>query len=688
MADIAFIETPPELVLTGNQINFKVAAKNAFSTGGVQAVVKICSPGTGSIAVGKYLRFEWNGLAVEFICAAVPTGYQFPAITKAIQLIDYLPYSALLTNDFIFSVEDDYYLVLTARRPGPKYALSISTDQEYGAGFGFFWGNRTTGVDPVSKNFKICLKPEVAGDFITASDLPVRKPNISDALPNGFDSNTGVAETYEFEKLFQEYVSGNFTFPEPNTGYYVKHALIKSFRLYAFAKDGMPATIGEGVYSNVIHYLQGKMGNFTQGELNEVGKSFYDKLSESGMFLTLAPASKQTDIYTPERLYFLFLQAGTCKMWSKQYYEDGTTNESIKVTFTTAIYDVAEFFVGYKNIRTNAPKKLVKYEIFLTDGSDDKISEVRTFVIDYRFQAFARYFFLKNSFSVYDCIRMTGRATKTRDTKKSFINIPLASDFKTTAREEKQIAATTDTDYSIDSGYFADKYHAEWFQEFLTSDDVYWLKRGKAYPVSIKDTKQPVSKDGDFNPSCDFGLSHQIHDDFTEEFSANEPIIIADFNPDFNTDYWTGGTEPTIPDPFSLRYVPQGFIAYGIWEKSFTYHAGNQLGIYISELNQFVKLSLFNEFKILAPGTYRVSFDVVEITNPETINIFLVTTDTSPFGYVKNTLGLFTCEFTRPNSFSFDININSSSAILANFLLERKLSDGSYESLFATDLSH
>jgi hypothetical protein len=205
----------------------------------------------------------------------------------------------------------------------------------------------------------------------------------------------------------------------------------------------------------------------------------------------------------------------------------------------------------------------------------DLISEVRTFIIDYKYQQYARYFHFKNSWGVYELLRSTGKVTKTQGITKEFITLPLPSDFTEKDKSEKQIDVQVTTSYKFNTGYLPDKYFADWMQEFLSSDDVYWLKKGIAYPVNIQSSKNPVSQDGDYNPYQEFELTHSIHDDFTEEFSAHEPILVGDFNIDFNTDFFIGqnGTPPVDPTqlyteefatwvndvPGDSSYMPEGW---------------------------------------------------------------------------------------------------------------------------------
>lgn len=391
------------------------------------------------------------------------------------------------------------------------------------------------------------------------SDYPVSALETTDIVPADWTrANAGVCEM-DLSFLFKTETKGHFTFPEPDAGLSFIQNIIKTFRLQVKERYGIPITDSALEYSETFRYMQGKLSDFRQGKLNYLGKTFTDLLQETGMFLTWAPLEKVTDIYAPERLYFLFFAAGNYKFKSKQYYTDGTSDEITHYNFTTANFEVRELLCSYYKLKTNN-KKVIKYEVWI-ENDTTRISEVRTFVLDYRFQSYARYFMFKNSLGVYEVIRTTGKCTKVPDTQKEFATIPLPINFTHLDSAEKQISEVTLVEYTINSGFFTDKLTSDYFQEFVKSSDVYWLKLSTAYPVGIKPVKQPSQKDGEYNLQRDFILTHSLHDDFTEESVANQPIVIGDFSPDFNTDFFLGNViykNKALSKAFLRSNCPQG----------------------------------------------------------------------------------------------------------------------------------
>ena len=560
MSNVAFLKEPAPLNLTGNPISFRIAGKNAFTGNLTRAYASFYITGSTPWAVETYLRFAYGGRTITFYCKTTPSDslLEFPSLIQYSELVGYLRKNFELATDYEITYGVNG-ITLWARKLGEQFNMVITSD--WSAGFGAY--PPTNNTEHVLNDFyKIGINVEKLQTVISGNDiyyvlanieLPVSNPLGTDTLPEGFTANgTGVIQT-DISELLQEIVNGKFTFPEPDTGWAMIHVMIKQFRIYAYEK-----LTGDdiGIYSENYRIMPGKLSTFRQGELNYLEKSIYDKLTESKMFLTWAPLEKVTDIYAPEKLYFLFVTTGIFRLRTKEYYSDGSVSEVTRFTFT--VYDawkIYEFFVSYSRVRTNAPKKVLRYEISLLDSNSDLASEIRTFIIDYTYQKYARYFFFKNSFGVYELVRTTGKVIKSLNISKEFINIPLPDNFKQVDKAEKQINADAETLYKINSGYLPDKYWADWFQEFLLSEDVYWLKRGKAYPCNIRESKNQISEDGDYNPYQEFELTHSIHDDFTEEFTAHEPIIIGDFNLDFNTDFFTGG-EPPEPPAWEIWELP------------------------------------------------------------------------------------------------------------------------------------
>ncbi len=533
MPDIAYINKPGQISLTGNPVIFKIAGKNAFSASDIKNQLTLNK--SGAFSEGQTMVLSWNSKSCTVTSKAVTvTDLDVNLTAENEDIFNALLASADLVEDYIISLNNDGDVNIIARNAGSAYIITKTGTLPVTA-------TQTAGDDAESPNlYKLITKVEVDNEFITEHALPV-SPDASEENypPLWIKNNIGYADINLNDILLTE-LRGHFSLNLDSQTKHVLHNILKMFRLYSFEQSGIPPTKSSGLFSDYYYALQGKLEDFRQGELNYFEKNFAELLSESQMFLSFAPLVKLTDIYAPERFYFLFRASGTYRLWCTETYTDGSTYTAQRDQLIASGISLYEFDCSYKGIRTNQDKTLKEYKIWLTNASDERISEERTFIIDYTFYNNARYFYFKNSLGVYECIRFTAAAIKNLSISKEFINIPYDKRFSNLDRQEKQLISADEISYEINTGYFYDKYWADYFQQFLKSDDVYWLKKGAAYPVSIRDSKNEVSKDGEYNQFAVFTLIHSIHDDFTEEFITTQPISIGDYSFDFNTDYFVG----------------------------------------------------------------------------------------------------------------------------------------------------
>lgn len=402
--------------------------------------------------------------------------------------------------------------------------------------------------------YRIGIKPEEGGEVIVSALRHVSPKTDADITPGFEDANTGVMQIDIQDILSDERIK-HFTFPEPDEGLHFLHNIMREIKVLAYERFGNPPAEQQGIYSPVFRVLQGRISTLKQGELNYLGKSFYNLLVEQRMFLTFAPKEKVTDIYTPERLYFIFTTAGTLKLKVKFYYTDGLTETFDRDTVIAEQNSLYEFLTSYAKLKGTITKRVVKYDVWLTNDGDEAISEIRTFRIDYNYYESARWFLFLNRLGVYEIVRTTGIAEEGDEIKKSNIRIPLDDFHDDLAREEKQISQTRDIYFTINSGYFNSKEEAEWFSEFRESSDAYQLIKGKAYPVIIQDSKSVLNKDREYNFSSEITLKPAIGQFVSNKINENIPIILGDFSLDFSNDFFIGSQVPEPPPPVTFYNI-------------------------------------------------------------------------------------------------------------------------------------
>jgi hypothetical protein len=531
MSDIAFIETPGSISLTGNPVNFTIAGRNAFT--GTQATFAGTLNKSAAFDPDQNTVLTWGTKSLTLTAKAAPEAFnEISTNDTNVGILAALLQQPDFVADFTAEISGNV-IAIVARKSGSDYNLVKTGSLAIDLITTTAGSNKTA-----ASNYKLIAKVEHEGKFISEHSLPVESNNSE--IPAGWDADAaGIAEI-DISDILAEETRGHFTLNFETGVKHTLHDILTPFRIYAHEQSLIPPVNGGGAFSALFYALQGKLENFLQGELNYLQKNFADLLTESQMFLSFAPLEKYTDIYAPERLNFAFINAGTYRMWCEETYEDGTTYSAMLDQVVTPAFRICEFDVSYRCIRTNFDRKLVSYKIWITNNADEAISEDRTFILDYNYYQNARYFYFRNSLGVYECIRITGTVSKTRPITKDFINIPFDKRFTNLDREEKQLSANCEQIYDMNFGYFPNADWSEYSQQFLISADVYWLKKDSAYPVSIRDSKNKVSEDGDYNPAGTFQLIHSNNDDFKEFINTNAPISIGDFNFDFNSDFFIG----------------------------------------------------------------------------------------------------------------------------------------------------
>lgn len=182
-------------------------------------------------------------------------------------------------------------------------------------------------VNNVLRDFyRIGVRIEENEVEIVSVELPVGLP-VGEEAPAG----SGVVQLIIQDVLKKEVV-GHFTFPEPDTGLNFTHNILRLIRVYAYEKYGVPPVNQPGEYTPVFRVLQGKLDLFEEGFNNYLQKTWWETQVETPRFLTAHPGNKLTDIYSPERLYAIFPEAGTYKLKVREYYQDIDYDEAATVT--------------------------------------------------------------------------------------------------------------------------------------------------------------------------------------------------------------------------------------------------------------------------------------------------------------------------------------------------------------------
>lgn len=195
--------------------------------------------------------------------------------------------------------------------------------------------------------------------------------------------------------------------------------------LSVIAKLAMPYTLIEYVEddgdnistSSPISKWLIKSG-FNESDYDQWGSRFFSVyLAETRKFLTWQPDSKRITPTQEEYLYFLlnFTPApSTVKLRVLATYTDASQELFTPLTLSAVQFgQIICVPVGTHILTTNPAKTLHSYKVWLSNTSNERLSEARTYYLDYRTVAQERFLLFNNSFHTYDTLRLTGASIET-----------------------------------------------------------------------------------------------------------------------------------------------------------------------------------------------------------------------------------------------------------------------------------
>jgi hypothetical protein len=338
----------------------------------------------------------------------------------------------------------------------------------------------------------------------------------------------------DISNLVKEKKTGHFTLSDTIT----LRDLATKFKIYAWSKKNIPAERMLGSFSDPIYVMYANVTRVMQAKLNELGTTVYNYIVNQRKFLTWSPDNKVIDVYQPERISWLLSENVTDAEYKcKEYFSDGTNATHTVGTFTAVKYQVVEFSASFIYARSNTSKTVLKYEVWLQKEDGTIFSEIRHFIMSYKYEPNVRYWFFLNGFGVYECIRTTGPSEKSGKIEKNYIDKQLPAEYTVADREREQVSESTEYRIKTSSGPL-NKRWAQYFLEFLDSEDVRLLLMGKAIPADIQADKFKFEDDSENIISHEFEAIITAVDEEKIDTSITIPIV-GDFNGDFNESYFT-----------------------------------------------------------------------------------------------------------------------------------------------------
>lgn len=208
-------------------------------------------------------------------------------------------------------------------------------------------------------------------------------------------------------------------------------------------------------------------------------------------FLTWQPNNKRVTITQEEYLYFLLNftpTPTTVKLRVKAIYTDASEQLLTPLQLSGVQFgQVVCVPVGSHLIGANPTKTLQSYQVWLSNQDNGRLSEVRTYHIDYRVFAQERALLFSNSFSCFDTLRLTGISTEALQVKRysAYREKPLyqSADFT----EFYVVDRAGGREITISTGFFERNVaqHLRYLDELLLTEECYLITDRNHEPLEL-----------------------------------------------------------------------------------------------------------------------------------------------------------------------------------------------------------
>lgn len=241
-------------------------------------------------------------------------------------------------------------------------------------------------------------------------------------------------------------------------------------------------------------------GGLTNEDFAAWGDRFFDKyLRDTQQFLTWQPATKVVSLKQPEYLYFLLNASPTPSEVHRRLeisYHNGDVETKTTGTLTgVSLYQVV--CVPADMTANELDESVAFYKIWLSDQDDQRISEVRTFIVDDSYQPQERFLLLENSLSGFDTLRLLGQGSQTTSVRRTTVETDDMAATQVDFASLRVVNVEGDSTLTVSTGYFT-RSAPEWLRyldEILLTKSIYLATDKGHVPMLLTTTELVVDQD-------------------------------------------------------------------------------------------------------------------------------------------------------------------------------------------------
>jgi len=496
---ITITKYPEPVVLAGNKVLVNATGTKMYSNAGQHSIFRIRCYLSEAITAGSSVTLSWGNKSVTIIFqGANPDNSPFIfsptlAITQywAEYFFQFLQNIYQFDADFILSLDISsgvyFDITFTSREKGSNYTITSTPDVN------LTFVNVQQGLDPVIRSgYQHIFQVKDTDGNIIGEEAITPDANQQSV----FDTSEYLYNRLELNRAAVE----GFSFPVQEDKIFERGAqALRFFVRYAEKWDQTVQTMYSGA---ICTALMGGLSKVKEAEFTAYGTTFSALLDDEQFFLTWQPVTKRNSLSSTERLYFYNNANRTIYLKFKVYFYDGTTSTTTNPDFLTiqAVVGKVYEFDTSAGFFPNPTSPIEKYEVWLETTDDERISEIRTYQVDYTFYRNEQHFIFRNSLGEFDTVRCTGRLKRQGEFNRET--------FTDDDNERHQLTNLIDATYSIETGSIPGD-HARWLEDMMLSKEVYWLTQNQSLPIIVTNKKSTEQVDDQrrFNVSFDFALS-------------------------------------------------------------------------------------------------------------------------------------------------------------------------------------
>jgi hypothetical protein len=484
------------IAFSDNPVLCELQSDDYLASAGVKAVnaLKIL----GAVADGATILLQWNTVQVNLTAKNAPddSAEQFPAgdgsAAHVLAIAEILQDNFLISQDFDV-VATGQQINFTAKQPGagqmmkelatgPLQVIRVTLGEDKGQKLFF------------AHHIQVWVRPFVSTEFVQAwaynieLDYPVTGKTTTDIGPevlhNHLEPDLPVLGVMDISACINSIAN-----------YYIRYG-----QYY-----GQPPIVRRLKQSPVRRVVLGGLSLLAATERNIISELCPDINDETkNRFMRQGSKAILVTQEQPEWLYFI-------------NFKDQVRNVSLEVTitntdnstFTFSLFDGYAFSAfakyqmpaGYNQLqigtRQPADKLAVYYTLRLKDTSTGYITAAYTYVVDYTFHEWSRYFVYLNAYGAFQTLATTGKAELGTARKKEDARMDKPAAVIAAEGEYQEYNITYQENGTVNIGYDrATIRSTKLLRDFASSTHKFLYEDGRLIPIGISSTDFKDAPDG------------------------------------------------------------------------------------------------------------------------------------------------------------------------------------------------